>query len=261
MHRDRGKILYFFLGILLIALLIQTAGFVKGDDLVFPPLSKILASFVRLLFTGHTWKLIATTLRHLLISLALATLAGIALGTACGLFEPVRLILEPLMILLRSIPMIVLVVIVMVLSSYDLVPLVVTGLILVPLISEGVCTGFRKIDPELVDVYRLNSGFNLQVLTGVYLPLIAGYLKVSYVNALGMGIKLTVSCEYLVQTRDSLGKAVNASSYFNDYEDIYAYALIMVLLVLAVSRLPMSLGVILEKGREGRIRDEQRPFP
>ena len=55
----------------------------------------------------------------------------------------------------------------------------------------------------------------------------------------GMGVKVVVSTEYLVQTRNSLGKAIYSASYFNEYQDIYAYALIMVLLVLIVGELPL----------------------
>ena len=47
--------------------------------------------------------------------------------------------------------------------------------------------------------------------------------------------------EYLVQSKDSLGKAIYSSSYFNEYQDIYAYALIMILLVLLVGSLPVLL--------------------
>ena len=106
-------------------------------------------------------------------------------------------------------------------------------------------------DPELIDVYRLNSGFTARILLRVYLPLMAGYLKQAYINAAGMGLKLVVSTEYLVQTRDSLGKAINSSSYFNEYQDIYAYALIMIVLILAVSELPLALGRLLGR-RAGR---------
>ena len=65
-----------------------------------------------------------------------------------------------------------------------------------------------------------------------------------------MGLKLAVSTEYLVQTRDSLGKAIYTSSYFNEYQDIYAYALIMILLVLLVSELPLRL-LRIKKSRGG----------
>ncbi len=231
----------FVLGIILIGCLIQAAGWIKNDRLVFPDVTEILRAFFRLLNTPKTWLLIHTTLRHLLTAMAVSTVIGLAIGLLEGYSDFIRMLFRPLMVMLRSIPMLVLVVIIMVLTSYDKVPLIGTTLILVPLISEAVCEGSRSIDKDLLDVYRLNSGFNLEVLWNVHLPLMAGYLKQAYINAIGMGLKLVVSTEYLVQTKNSLGKAINTSIYFNEYQDIYAYALIMVLLVVLISELPLWL--------------------
>lgn len=235
---NRSQTVAFCLGIVLIGVLIQIAGWLKGDRLVFPGVGEILRAFFRLITTPKTWRLIWTTLRHLLQSLAVSALVGTALGLAEGASDFVRALLRPLMTLLRSIPMIVLVVIVMVLMKYRYVPLVATSLILIPIISEATCEGMRHIEPELLDVYRMNSGMNAQVLFHVHLPLMAGYLRQAYINAVGMGLRLTVSTEYLVQTADSLGKAVNTSSYFSEYADIYGYALIMILLVVLVTEIP-----------------------
>ena len=88
----------------------------------------------------------------------------------------------------------------------------------------------------------MNSSLNLRVLGNVHLPLMAGYLKQSWVNAVGMGLKVAVTTEYLVQARDSLGKAVYSSAYFNEYAEIYAYALIMILLAVLVSEVPKWIG-------------------
>jgi len=233
-----SRLLAFCMGILLIGALIQAAGWLKGDRLVFPGVGEILRAFFRLLGAPKTWMQIGTTLCHLLQSLAVSTLVGTALGLTEGASDFIRDLLRPLMTLLRSIPMIVLVVIIMVLMKYRYVPIVATSLILIPMISEATAEGMRQIEPEYLDVYRMNSGINGQVIFRVYLPLMAGYLRQAYVNAVGMGLRLTVSTEYLVQTTDSLGKAVNTSSYFNEYADIYGYALIMILLVVLVTELP-----------------------
>ena len=239
--------LAFALGVLLVGVLIQAAGWLKGDQLVFPGAGEILRAFFRLLGTAGTWRQIGTTLVHLAEAVLCAAVAGTALGLLQGRSAFFRTLLKPLMTLLRSVPMIVMTVIVMVLLKYDSVPLVASALMLTPLISEATCEGFQRIEPELVDVYRMNSGFTPRVLFRVYLPLMAGYLKQAYVNAVGMGIKLAVTTEYLVQARDSLGKAVYSSAYFNEYAEIYAYALIMVLLAVLVSALPAAAGKILEK--------------
>ena len=232
----------FCLGILLAGVLIQAAGWLKGDRLVFPDVGEILRTFIRMLGEEKTWKQISVTLIHLAEALAASALIGTALGLAQGRNRFVRSLLRPLMILLRSVPMIVMTVIIMVLTKYDRVPLIASTLMLIPLISEATSEGLRRIEPEMIDVYRMNSGFNGRVLFRVYLPLMAGYLKQAYVNAVGMGIKLAVTTEYLVQARDSLGKAVYSSAYFNEYAEIYAYALIMILLALAVSAAPKWIG-------------------
>ena len=240
--------LAFGLGILLVGGLIQAAGWLKGDKLVFPGVGEILQAFVRMLGEERTWKQIGTTLIHLAEALAAAAVIGTALGLAQGKSSFVRALLKPLMTLLRSIPMIVMTVIIMVLTKYDRVPLIASALMLIPLISEATAEGLRRIEPELMDVYRMNSGFTLRVLFSVYLPLMAGYLKQAYINAVGMGIKLAVTTEYLVQARDSLGKAVYSSAYFNEYDEIYAYALIMILLAVLVSAVPEAIKRIIRKG-------------
>ena len=234
--------LAFCLGILLVGVLIQAAGWLKGDRLVFPDIGEILRTFVRMLGEEKTWTQIGVTLLHLAEALATSAVIGTALGIAQGRTRFVRSLFKPLMILLRSVPMIVMTVIIMVLTKYDRVPLIASTLMLIPLISEATAEGLRRIEPEMIDVYRMNSGFNGRVLFRVYLPLTAGYLKQAYVNAVGMGIKLAVTTEYLVQARDSLGKAVYSSAYFNEYAEIYAYALIMILLALAVSAAPKWIG-------------------
>ena len=241
MRQNRQEILSTLLGILLIGCLIQAAGWLRGDSLVFPGVPEILRAFFHLLAEARTWRLIATTLAHLLQALALSSLIGIPLGMAEGAAGFLYRLLRPLMIFLRSVPMIVMVIIIMVMTKYEHVPLAAATLLLIPLISEAVCEGVRRIEPELLDVYRLNSSFNLYVLLRVYLPLTAGYLKQAYISAVGMGIRIVVSTEYLVQSKDSLGKAIYSSSYFNEYQDIYAYALIMILLVLLVGSLPVLL--------------------
>ena len=238
MEKNKAKdSLVFFLGILLIGCLIQIAGKAKGDSLVFPGVGEILAAFFRLLSTAATYRLIGTSLLHLLVALAASSLIGVAFGLAEGLSDFCAGLFRPLMTFIRSIPMIVLVVVIMVLAEYPFVPYIATSLVLIPLISEACAQGCRSIDPELVDVYKINGGFGPRVLFSVYFPLMAGYLKQAYINAVGMGMKIVVSSEYLVQSRSSLGKAIYSSAYFTDYAEIYAYALIMILLVLAVSAL------------------------
>ena len=241
-NKRKHESLIFFLGIILIGCLIQAAGWLKGDKLVFPSVIEILKAFFRLLGEGQTYAKVWVTLKHLITALLISSAIGIVLGVAEGRSHFFRTLMRPTMALLRSIPMVIMVVVIMVLTKYERVPVIATSLFLIPLISEATCQGYLDMDRDLLDVYRLESNLNFKVLRMVHLPLMAGYLKQAYISAVGMGMKLVVSTEYLVQTRNSLGKAIHSSSYFNEYQDIYAYALIMIMMVLLVSELPALIG-------------------
>ena len=161
-RNNRSWTLAFCLGILLTGVLVQLAGSLRGDRLIFPGVGQILSVFVRLLGEPGTWQRIGVTLLHLAEALALSALLGLLLGLAEGFSPFVRNLLKPLMITLRSLPMIVLVILIMVLAHYSLVPLIATSLVLIPLLSEAVCEGLLSIEPELLDVYRMNSALRAQ---------------------------------------------------------------------------------------------------
>ena len=239
--------LTFCLGIVLIGVVVQAAGALKGDALVFPGVDEIMRAFFRLIMAEKTYALIWTTMKHLIASMAVSAVIGVTLGMAMGMLPFLRKLLQPMMILLRSLPMVILIVIIMVVADYAQVPVLASSIVLVPMIAEAACEGCVRIDKELIDVYRMNSGFGMKVLFHVYLPLMAGYLRQAWVNAVGMGVKLAVSTEYLVQTKNSLGTAVHTSGYFNEYQDIYAYALVMILLVLVVSEGPVLIGKLISR--------------
>ena len=76
MRRKISEALTFTAGILLIAVLIQLAGTLKGDALVFPDVPAILRAFIQLLGTPKTWRLLLRTLVHLVETLAVSMAIG-----------------------------------------------------------------------------------------------------------------------------------------------------------------------------------------
>ena len=252
MRRRKTDWLGTAIGVILLGALIQCAGALKSERLVFPDVLTILRAFFRLLGDPGTYRMMATTLLHLLAAVLVSSVIGLALGLCAGLSRFMQCVLEPFLSFLRSVPMIVLIIMVMVLANYRAVPVIAASLMLIPLIGEATAEGCRNIPQELIDVYRMNAGLSLRIILRVYFPLMAGYLKQAYVQAIGTGMKLVITAEYMVQTRDSLGKAVFSSSYFNEYQDIYAYALLMVLMILLLSEWPLRLLRRIQGENEGQ---------
>ena len=229
-----------FLGFVLIGLILQLAG-MKSGKLVFPGVDTIFRRFCFLIIQPRTWQMIGTTFLHLILSLFISAVCGIITGSLQGLCPLFRNLIRPLLTALRSLPMIVLVIMIMVLNRYETVPVTATVIVLFPMFSEAVSEGIQRIDRELIDVYSVNGSFSLRVFFRVHLPLISGYIRQSYISAAGTGIKVAVTSEYLVQSSNSLGKAVFSSFFFSEYADIYAYAIIMILLILFLTEFPEAV--------------------
>ena len=243
-HSKIQRASFFILGVILIFLAVQILSLIKNDPIVFPNVLEIFKAFFILLGKANTYEMMGATLLRLVIALAIALLIGVFIGVFEGLYENVRLILKPLMSLFRTLPMIVLVVVFMVLVSskeWKNIPIFCTSLILIPIISEAVAEGIKNMDKALIDVYKLNSNLRPFVVFKVHIPLILGYLKQAFINSIGMGIKVIVTTEFIVSATPSLGKGIFNAQYMNEYENIYAYAIIMILMVLIIEGLPIII--------------------
>ena len=238
-----GEWIAFFLGIGLILILVQEGSLLQGKRPVFPTVEQIFRAFSDLLVREDTYTQILTTMIHVIKAVALSVTIGMLLGIAEGLIPFLHSMLRPLYALLRSMPMILLAMIMMVITRFskDRMPLLTGCLVLIPMISEAGYEGCVRIDRDLVDVYRLDSRMNGRILLRVYLPLTGGYMKQAFVNACGMGLKVVVTAEYLVQTADSLGQAVYNRLNAVEYAELFAYALIMLLLVLILTGIPAAV--------------------
>ena len=251
-NKRKGEWIAAVLGVGLILALFHAGSVLYGKPAVFPPVDEIGRSFLDLLSQDKTYTKIGTTLGHVVQAVAVSCVLGVIIGIAEGLIPYLHALLRPLTAMLRSTPMIVLVIIIMVLSRPQ-VPLLTGCAVLVPIISEAAYEGCVRIEPELIDVYRLDSSIRASIIFRVYLPLISGYMKQAFVNACGMGMKVIVTAEYVVQIRNSLGKTVYDRVYAYEYPELFAYGLIMVLLVMILTGVPAAIIRITNRARKEEV--------
>ena len=235
------NLILFVVGIIIILLLISLIGLIKNNPIIFPSIIDIFKSFGLLLADGKTYLYIGTTILDFIIVLSVSSIIALGLGILAGFNDIVRGILKPFMIVFRSLPMIIIIVIIMLTipnDNYRYVPVISTTIALIPILYEATSEGIRRIDSPYNDVWRLNSNLNIKVITHVHLPLISGYLKQAFANAIGFGIKMIVTTEFISGVRNTLGVAIFDARLEVEYSTIYAYAIILVLLVLLFEWLP-----------------------
>ena len=243
--RDSFKNTFIYcLGVLLVAVIFEIISLSLNDAVIIPSLGVVIKDFFILLGKGETYVFVGYTLLDLVISLVISIILGLALGALVGIKPVLYKIFKPLMSLLRILPVIIFIILIMLFNEIRYVPAIVTTIILIPMIYEGAYQGIIKVDKSLINAYRLDSRFNLRVFNMIYLPLIGSSLKTAIINALGIGIKLVVTTEYICGASHTLGKAIINAVANLEFSYIYAYSIILIILILLIEALPRLIELI-----------------
>lgn len=245
------KILYNVIGIILLFVIIQILSFIKNDTTIFPNVIDIFRNFFDLLKEGKTYLFILHSVLELIIAVIASAIVGITFGVIGAINEPFRHIIKPFMVFIRSIPMIIIAILLITLVDSIAIPSVAAGLVIMPLFYESTKEGILNIDPNLLDVYKFYSNTNAKVVLKIHLPLIMGYTKQAFANAIGLGFKVIITSEYIAGVAKTLGYNIY-SAYFAvlDFAGIYAYGLLLIIIVLIIEGLPNLALFVIDKIRK-----------
>ncbi len=247
------NLILFVAGILIFLIIISFIGLIKDNTIVFPSVFDIFKTFFELLGKGSTYQYIGITILDFIIALLVSSIIGLGLGILSGFNDVSKGILKPFMIVFRSMKKVIINVIIMLTIPNEncrCVAIVAAAIALIPMLCEGVSDGIIRMESPYNDVWRLNSNLNCKVIFNVHLPLISGYLKQALITAIGLGIKMIVTTEFIAGVRNTMGTAIFNSKTLVEYKEIYAYALILIILVVLFELLPNFIIFITKKIKE-----------
>lgn len=224
--------------LVIIYLLCLTVYKMNGNDLVFPSPNTILAEFFSLFAVWKTYSLILSTLFRLVVTLLLSLFLGVLFGMLSAIFRIVEIFLKPYITILRSMPVVVLLLVLMMFFGTNSTPFWITSLVLFPIFYEATLKGVKEIDRDLMDVWKLESNMNLGVVKKIMLPLSFPYISQAITSGIGLGFKVLIMGEYMVSARNSIGNVIINSANNLEYQKVYAWCIILVVLVLFVELLP-----------------------
>lgn len=200
------------------------------NPLLLPDPISVIIAFGKLFVQSASLSAIFSTVFRLLLAMSIATALGMGLAIVSAFRENVAVFLRPAVTVLRTVPVISVVVIILIVFGFSLTPYIITFLMIFPLIYQAVFGALKDIDKELIDVYRLEDNRFWSGLRYCYLPLIQNQIRTALLQAAGLGIKVLVMAEYLAQTRNSIGNSLYLAKVNLAYDGVFAWTLLLILL-------------------------------
>ena len=234
-RNPRVEKIFGILSVVIVLLIWQLTSFRWSDLSFYPTPLKVFKELVDLLTDGQTYTVLFESFKRLFISLAVSTILGTFFGLFAGLHYQVAALLKPIVVALRTIPVISIVVILLMMYGNVASLYIIIFLLIFPIIYQAQLDGIRNIDNVLLEVLRLDCDkCSLPAVTMVFFPLALPHLRTGILQSIGLGIKVLVLAEFITQTKISVGRELIASKNELNYSNIFAWTLVLVFFVIVV---------------------------
>lgn len=235
-RRRPGLVTFVRFGILAGLLGLWQLGYRTGhvDPFSFSAPSLIWKRLVKLFDSGVIWPHIAATGREAVIGLVIGFVAGVVLGFIAGLNSFIGRVLEPVMLLLNSIPRIVLAPMFILWFGIGEKSKVASAFFLVfVVIFFAVTSGLREVPPNLVAQVRVLGGGRWALIREVYVPSVLTWIFSSLRITVGFAFTGAVVAEVISST-EGLGYLLNQAQSSFDSSLMMATVVVVMVMIMAI---------------------------
>jgi NitT/TauT family transport system permease protein len=219
----------------------EVAYLIIDEAIYFPSPLHVLNSFLNLIQSKDFLMITVMSSYRVLISFIIASSTAIVLGFICGLNKTAFEIFEPIVILLRSTPVISVIILAIVWLPSDYVPVFSGILMCFPIIFTNMVIGIRQTDPLLIEMSHVYRVPKYRILKDVYLPSAMSHIKSGLTSALGLSWKVIAASEVLSLPKYAIGTRLHDSKVYLEISELFAWTLLIILMSSIFNRILESL--------------------
>ena len=228
----------FWLGVWqLCALLVDRSMGGRGNELLLPYPATVLAALTHLAGTGEFWESVLLSLLRVLAGLVVgAGLGGLAAALTCASAWADRL-LSPAIRVVRAAPVASFILLVLLWTGRDQVPVVIVALMVLPVVWDSLSQGIRATDAQWLELARAYRFSRWKTVRLIYLPGLRPHLSAALTTATGLAWKSGVAAEVLCLPSTALGTEIYQTKYYLEIPELFAWTGVAVALSLLLEHL------------------------
>lgn len=226
------------LAVLLVYLVVwQLAYLAIQRDIYLPSPWQVLQRLSQLVQEISFWQAVASSMYRVGWGIILSILTGVLFGIIAGWSKLCYELLQPLVVAVKSTPVISFIIIALIWFSSSNAPVFICVLMCFPIIWTNTVTGIRNVDPRLLEMARVYRVRQLTVWRKIYLPSTLPYFTAAVITSLGLGWKVSVAAEVLSHPRLAIGSQLYSAKIYLDSSGLFAWTLVVIVISLLLEKL------------------------
>lgn len=233
-----SNIILYGIGILLFLLIWEIVSITIGQNsyLLPGPIQTLKYSF-KLLQSEYTYQCIMMSLIRMIEGFFISFVLAFVVGVVAGNVETIKRILQPTMVVLRTIPTACLIYLFIVLAGFKDAPIYLVTLVSFPILYEGVTVGIASLSSDLKDALKISQANFIEENLRVRIPLAKSYILTSIISSFSLSFKIEIMAEVITGgSNPGLGNVIQGVRAYNPTNllPVFSYSLIAIVLMLFI---------------------------
>jgi NitT/TauT family transport system permease protein len=150
------------------------------------------------------------------------------LGILGAVYPFFRYLIQPLNSFAKTVPTMVLVVLLLVWFDKDITPFAVGFAIIFPVLYEGVRNSLLQIDKKLIDMTKIYEVSLIDKIKKIYVPIMKFYFMSIFVSTFSLTFKVVITGEVYGQPKFGIGSQIQLEKVNFNVSGIFAWIVIIV---------------------------------
>jgi len=217
------------------------------SPIVFPGPVEVLKALKSIILSGLFFKEVGITFFRGVTGIVFSFLLGSTLGVVMGISGRVSAVVKPYLLFLQATPVISWLMLALLWFDTGIVPFFVIVFSIFPIITLTIQEGVLRVDEKLLEMAKIYEVGLKNVLIGIYLPSITGYILSSLRIVVGVAFKIAVMAEVLAHPGNGIGEKMSWARINIETPEIVAWTII----IIGITYLADKFLFFLLKGRGG----------
>jgi len=214
---------------------------VMNNPLLLPAPLQVLRCLGNLMLTASFWQTVAITIGRILLGILSAVLLGCVLAVVTVSSRLLEVLIAPAMTAMQATPVASFTILVLIWLDRDYVPVLICGMMVLPVVYNSVSTGIRVTDPQLLEMAKVYRLSRFQILRRIYVPSVLPFFQTACINSVGLGWKAGIAAEVLTVPKHSIGRMIADSKLYLMTEELFASTLVVIGLSLLLQKIMLRL--------------------
>lgn len=206
----------------------QVIAIIINNDIYIPKIQQVIEAIKLIFIEQNFWKVILSSFYRTILSYILALVFSMILGVLGAVYPFFQYLMQPVNSFAKTIPTMVLVVLLLVWFDKDITPFAVGFAIIFPVLYEGVRNSLMQIDKKIIDMTKIYEVSLMDKIKKIYIPVMKFYFMSIFVSTFSLTFKVVITGEVYGQPKFGIGSQIQLEKVNFNVSGIFAWIVIIV---------------------------------